>query len=169
MDAEAFERLYETHARRLLSFLVYQTGDHSLAEDLVADTFERVLRSRRPFDPRRARETTWLFAIALNLLRDHGRRKNVEGRALQQLSDDITSRAGQTPIEQLDSHDAVVRALGRLTEDERRAVALRYGADLPMADIAALMGQPRKSVEGRIYRSLEKLRNELGAEDRRRS
>jgi len=41
-----FERLYEEHAQNLFGFLVYRTGDRSLAEDILADTFERVLRTR---------------------------------------------------------------------------------------------------------------------------
>jgi RNA polymerase sigma-70 factor (ECF subfamily) len=72
---------------------------------------------------------------------------------------------GHGEMERVDAHDAVVRALGRLSDDERRALALRYGADLPMRNIAALMGQSRKSVEGRIYRALEKLRLELGSDE----
>src|SRR4051794_17447885 len=82
---ESFERLYEDHAEQLLGFLVYRTGDRALAEDLMADTFERVLRARRPFDRRRAKEKTWLYAIAMNLVRDHQRRKGAEGRALERV------------------------------------------------------------------------------------
>ena len=72
-DAD-FERLYEREARSLYSFLAYRTGDASLAEDLLADTFERALRSRKRYDRRRGPAKAWLYAIALNLLRDHARR-----------------------------------------------------------------------------------------------
>ena len=64
----------------LLGFLIYRSGDRALAEDLLADTFERVLTARRPFDRRRASEKTWLYTIALNLLRDHARRAAVGDR-----------------------------------------------------------------------------------------
>src|SRR5687767_12285850 len=47
---EEFERLYASHAQRLFGFLAYRTGDRALAEDLVADTFERVMRGGRRFD-----------------------------------------------------------------------------------------------------------------------
>src|SRR5437764_1291239 len=53
---DRFERLFEEHAEPLLGFLVYRTGNRPLAEDLVAETFERVLRARRRFDPRRGSE-----------------------------------------------------------------------------------------------------------------
>ncbi len=64
MHTADFERLYDEHAPALLAFLVYRAGNRDLAEDLLADTFERVLRARRPFDRRRSSEKTWLYAIA---------------------------------------------------------------------------------------------------------
>jgi DNA-directed RNA polymerase specialized sigma24 family protein len=60
MREEEFERLYEEHAQGLLAFLAYRTGDRALAEDLLADTFERVLRARRRFDPRKGSRKTWV-------------------------------------------------------------------------------------------------------------
>ena len=80
MRDDEFERLYEAEAQGLFGFLAYRTGDRALAEDLLADTFERALRSRRRFDRRRGSAKTWLYAIALNLLRDHARRAAAEGR-----------------------------------------------------------------------------------------
>ena len=86
-DAE-FERLYEEHASSLLSFLAYRTGDRALAEDLLADTFERVLRSRQSFDRARASEKTWIYAIAVNCLRGYHRRRQAEGRAIERAAAD---------------------------------------------------------------------------------
>ena len=86
MRDEAFERLYAEHAQALFGFLSYRTGDRALAEDLLADTFERALRARRRFDRRKASEKTWLYAIALNCLRDHARRRASEGRALERIA-----------------------------------------------------------------------------------
>ena len=53
MRDDEFERLYEAEAQGLFGFLAYRTGDRALAEDLLADTFERALRKRRGFDRRR--------------------------------------------------------------------------------------------------------------------
>src|SRR5437588_3718434 len=85
MRNEDFERLYAQHAKPLLAFLVYRTGDRALAEDLLADTFERVLRSRWRFDPRRSSEKTWLYTIALNLVRDNARRAAAARRAAERV------------------------------------------------------------------------------------
>lgn len=58
MRAEDFDRLYSEHGQALFGFLVYRRGDRVLAEDLVADTFERVLRTRARFDRRKGKEKT---------------------------------------------------------------------------------------------------------------
>jgi RNA polymerase sigma factor (sigma-70 family) len=154
-----FERLYAAHASQLLAFLVYRTGDRALAEDLLADTFERVLRGRGRFDPRRGGEKTWLYAIALNCLRDHARRRSAEQRALEGSAPGADETVATDAVLE---RDVVHRSLGALSADERLAVALRFGADLTMPEIAKLTGEPLTTVEGRIYRALGKLRAELG-------
>src|SRR5436853_6544401 len=86
MREDDFEALYAEHAESLLTFLSYRTGDRRLAEDLTADTFERVLRTRGKFDRRKSSMKTWVYTIALNLLRDHLRRDDVHRRVLERMS-----------------------------------------------------------------------------------
>src|ERR1039457_5003397 len=90
--SSAFERLFESQAEPLFAFLVYRTGDRQLAEDLVADTFERVLRTRARFDPRRGSEKNWIYTIALNLVRDQARRQSVENKAVERVGASETPR-----------------------------------------------------------------------------
>ena len=79
MKDDEFERLYSDEAQGLFAFLAYRTGDRVLAEDLLADAFERALRGK--YNARKGSAKTWLYAIALNVLRDHVRRVAAEGRA----------------------------------------------------------------------------------------
>ncbi len=160
MRLQDFERLYAEHAQALFGFLAYRTGDRALAEDLLGDTFERALRGRRRFDPRRGREKTWLYSIALNCLRDHQRRDKAAGRALERAATPASHGTG-SDLEEVESRDAVARALQCLSPEEREAVALRYGADLTVPEVAALLGEPLQRIEGRVYRALRKLRDEL--------
>src|ERR671914_1505787 len=85
MRDDEFERLYAAEAQGLFGFLAYRTGNRALAEDLLADAFERALRARGRFDRRRGSEKTWLYAIALNVLRDHARRAAARSRAVERL------------------------------------------------------------------------------------
>ena len=160
MREEQFEQLYAEHADALFAFLSYRTGDRVLAEDMLADTFERALRARRRFDPRKASEKTWLYTIALNCLRDNARRRSAEGRALERM----TSGPGPGPpdtLESLADRDLLSRGLAALSEEERDAIALRFGADLTVPEIAKLTGERLTTAEGRVYRALRKLREAM--------
>jgi RNA polymerase sigma-70 factor, ECF subfamily len=160
MRDDEFERLYAQHAPALLGFLVYRTGDRALAEDVLADTFERALRARRRFDPRRGSRKTWIYAIALNRLRDQARRREAESRALERVA--AHPGPGESgSLEEVDRRDELLSGMAGLSTDEREALALRYGADLTVPEIAKLTGEPLTTVEGRVYRGLRKLREQL--------
>jgi RNA polymerase sigma factor (sigma-70 family) len=161
MRSDTFERLFEEHGSRLFSFLAYRTGNRALAEDLLSETFERVLRSRQRFDPRRGSERRWLYTIALNLLRDHARRQSHEDRILQHVGAGSQMESADPALAAVEHRDELYRALAQLSEDEREALALRFGADLKLHEVARVLGEGESAIEGRIYRSLRKLRAEL--------
>jgi RNA polymerase sigma-70 factor (ECF subfamily) len=160
MREDQFEQLYAAEAAGLFSFLAYRTGDRSLAEDLLADAFERALRSRGRFDRRKGSERTWLYSIALNLLRDHARRAAAEGRALERVGGPAET-APDPGMAGVEDRDEVQRALATLAPEEREAIALRFGAELTVPEIAEALREPLTTVEGRVYRALRKLRGEL--------
>jgi RNA polymerase sigma-70 factor (ECF subfamily) len=153
------ERLYKEHAQALFGFLAYRTGDRALAEEVLAETFEKALTARRRFDPAKAGARTWLYAIALNCLRDRWRRGQAESRAVDRLAG--ARRADAGGLDRIEDRDSVARAMGALSDDEREAVALRYGGEMTVPEIAELLDERLTTVEGRVYRALRKLRAEL--------
>jgi len=160
MRDEAFERLYAEHAQALYGFISYRTGDRMVAEDLLADTFERALRAHPRFVRRGASEKAWLYAIALNCVRDFARRRTSESKALERVA--VLASAGSTGgIEEIADRDLVDRSLAILSEEEREAIALRFGAELTVPEIAKLTNERLTTVEGRVYRALRKLREAL--------
>ena len=155
-----FERLFAEHSSPLFGFLVYRTGDRALAEDLLADAFERAFRARRGFDRRKGTEKAWLYTIALNCLRDHGRRAAVEERALERIGGDPD---GRDPLEGAELRDQVGRLLAGLDPEQREVVALRYGADLTVPEIARVLKVPLTTAESRLYRALRQMRDRADA------
>lgn len=156
MKDDEFERLYSEQAQSLFAFLAYRTGDRVLAEDLLADAFERALRAK--YNARKGTAKTWLYAIALNVLRDHVRRVAAEGRAYAKVD---AGDVGADPFAGVEVRDELLRALAGLAAEEREAISLRYGADLTVPEIATVLGVPLTTVEGRVYRALRKLREAL--------
>ena len=156
-----FEQIYREYRERIVAFLVYRTGDRALAEDLLADVFERAFRARDHFDPRRGSLKTWLYAIAVNRLRDHQRRAQVERASLQRVIPTTTTRV-DPPQDAIADRDLVTHALSILNQRDREIIALRFGADLTAPQIAHVTNQPLTTVQGRLLRTLRRLK--LGGE-----
>ncbi len=165
MRAQEFERLFSEHAKPLFAFLVYRCGDRGLAEDVLADTFERALLARRRFDRRKASEKTWLYSIAINRLRDEQRRRNAERRAVERAA--MLLQVAGDDYARIAIRDELRSALALLPGEEREVIALRFGAGLGIPEIARITGKPRTTAEGRLYRGLGRLRDRL-APDRAR-
>jgi RNA polymerase sigma-70 factor (ECF subfamily) len=153
---DEFERVYVEHRERLFAFLVYRTGDRALAEDLLGDVFERAFRARDRFDPRRGSQTTWLYTIAANRLRDHQRRAQVERASLERVMAAETTGV-EPPQDAIADRDRVMQALSVLSQRDREIIALRFGADLTAPQIARVTEQPLTTVEGRLFRALHRL------------
>lgn len=164
MRTQDFERLYSEHAKALFSFLAYRCGDRGLAEDVLADTFERALRARRRFDPRKGSEKTWLYSIAVNRLRDELRRRGAEQRAVER----VAARQGDFAADEyarITMRDELRLALALLPEAEREVIALRFGGGLTVPEIAKVTGERRTTADGRLYRGLRRLRDQLAPTD----
>lgn len=156
-----FERLYEDHAQALFGFLAYRTGDRALAEDVMSEAFERALKARRRYDPGKASAKTWIYSIALNCLRDQQRRQSAEVRAVDRVGGVGEPELSDPGFDRAETRDEVHRALRHLSDEEREVVALRFGGELSAKEMANLLGERETTVEGRLYRALRKLREEL--------
>ena len=102
----------------------------------------------------------FIVAISFNLLRDNARRQKAETRALERIPQETPD--SPDALAAVEHRDEVQRAMTVLSDEEREAIALRFGGDLTVPEIAKLLKQPLPRVEGRVYRSLRKLRDALG-------
>jgi RNA polymerase sigma-70 factor, ECF subfamily len=142
--------------------LSYRVNTLEDAEDLTQQTFERALRAWDRFDSRRAPVSTWLLAIARNLLIDHYRAKGSGGSdvALDTLEpSELGTTNGARPAIGLEPE--LARALAGLSQRDREVVALRYGGELTGPEIVDLTGLTLANVQQILSRSLRRLRAAL--------
>ena len=160
MRDDEFERLYEAEAQGLFGFLAYRTGDRALAEDLLADTFERALRSRRRLrpPPRLGQDVAVRDRAEPAARQRAARRRPRGGRSSAPGRRRPARRTSATPSSTATSSSA---RSPTLSPEEREAIALRFGAELTVPEIAEALREPLTTVEGRVYRALRKLRGEL--------
>ncbi len=141
------------------------------AEELTQQAFERALRAWDRFDPRRASQTTWLLAIARNLLIDHYRAAGAQAPSVPLHDVDPGELPSAEARPQVGIDPALASALGALSDREREILALRYGGELTGPEIAQLMDLSLANVQQITSRALRRLRSALDRESvsRRRS
>jgi len=127
-------------------------GDRSLAEDLAQDVYTAALVRARDGDAT-VLVLPWLLAVARNKLVDHFRRVERERRKLALVELDVSgSRA--------DRDGWLIARLGSLPPLQRAAIALRYVDDLPVGEVARVLGKSHKATESLLSRAREALRRE---------
>ncbi len=150
-DDGALAALYRRWERPLHAFLSRYTGGRDV-DDLVQETWLRVVRAATRFDSRR-RASTWIFQIALNLARDWHRRPPAEPADPARLADVVAPDA----LASVDAGIDVARLLAGLPEAQRAVVVLRHFHDLGEEDIAAILAVPRGTVKSRLHTAMARL------------
>jgi len=144
--------------RRVYSYVAYRVGDGPDAEDLTSETFERALRYRNSYDPKKGEPVAWLLGIA---------KRCVDGRGprIELASESADEATGGDLEEETIRRLTVARAVSTLDERDRELIALRYGADLTARQIAELLGARTNAIEVALHRALGRLRVTFGDED----
>jgi RNA polymerase sigma-70 factor (ECF subfamily) len=154
-DPEAPRDLVERYYAELYRYAFSVLRDGRAAEDAVQDAFERALGAlgRYPEGRLRAmRLRPWLYRIALNVARNHLRRRR------EILVEEVFDLAGAGSDEGREDIMDVLAALGSLPERQRVAVTLRYLQDLPYAEISTVTGWPEGTAKTLVRRGLARLR-----------
>ena len=176
-DVALLHALVVEYQFRLVRYLIYLLGRRDSVDDLVQETWLRVLERGRSYDGH-SRFEPWLFAIARNLTIDHLRQRRIF--SLDSNDDASDSHASHSPEQDrkplsLASHDPSPFELAARTEDAQRlahtletlepiyreALVLRFQEDLSLQEIATVIGVPLTTVSSRIYRGLAALRAQL--------
>ena len=159
-DPAALAGLVERHSARVHAYLVRYTRSREDADDLLQETWIRVARSARRFDPAR-RFRTWLYGIATNLGRDLFRRRGSRARGLL----DAAAQAQATPPPEagIAERRELRERIAKLPERMREVVLLRYFEGMNEAEMSAALGIARGTVKSRLHSALGRLREGYGA------
>ena len=156
-----FTDAYEEQFWNVYGFHGYRLRSPAETEDLTQETFERALKAWHRFDPARGELRTWLLAIARNVYIDHRRRQQARPRTVAVEADDPRLDPAAPPEAGIVLDPEVAEALKRLSRREREAIALRFGGDLPVKDIAEVLGVSVANAQQILSRALRRLRSIL--------
>jgi RNA polymerase sigma-70 factor, ECF subfamily len=162
---ERFGKLIEAFDKPIYNLALRMTGSTADAADLTQEIFVRAWIHLDRYDPRRPFHT-WLYTLAINLIRNHLRRSKKIRTAMDDPGRPRPERAGTPgpapdPAEALADKQAEhrIRAmLLRLPADQREALLLRFFSDLRYGEMADVLGVSQSAAKMRVSRGLERLR-----------
>ena len=144
--------------RRVYSYAAYRLGDGPDAEDATSETMLRAVRYRQSYDASVGTEQAWLLGIARRVVGEQLEARRAAGR-IPELAAIADFDEAAAAVERV----ALREALAALAQDERDLLALRYGADLAVKDVALILGERTNAVEVALHRVVAKLRAQLSA------
>ena len=153
-----FGELVERESRGLVAAVAVIVGDRHRAEEIVQDAFERCYRRWRRVS-QLDRPGAWVRRVAINAAISATRRTASERRAVERLN----ARNAPGPSSRPDPLDAlddagIWTAVRALPGDQAAAIALRYGADLSIEEVAATLLVSASAAKSLLHRGRQALR-----------
>jgi RNA polymerase sigma-70 factor (ECF subfamily) len=164
-DQNAFGKLYDQSAGRVLGLVRRLLKDHAQSEEVTQEIFLEVWQNAKRYDPAKGSATTWILTMAHRRAIDRIRssqstrdRDTKIGLRDMETEYDSVSESVEIKVE----HERVGQALQRLTELQRQAVTLAYYGGYSHSEVAEMLKVPIGTVKTRLRDGMIRLRDELG-------
>lgn len=152
------ERLMNDYGDTILRMCFLYLKDYQLAEDATQETFIKALTSYEKFK-HRSSEKTWLTRIAINCCKNVMRTHWF--RMIKKDIEEHQHQCSEYVIEDLIEKDGISNAIMKLELDDRKIIILYYYQELPIKDIASVIGISENTANQRLFRARKKLKKYL--------
>jgi RNA polymerase sigma-70 factor, ECF subfamily len=157
-DRQAYAMLVDAYKSPIYNLAYRMTGSSDDADDLTQETFIRAYQYLWRYDMHR-KFFTWLYTLALNLIRSHLRKKNKYNKSSEELSAHLLSDKNPSPETELMETQEMGVYLLLLEEESRALLIMKYMQELSFEEIAQITGKSLSGVKMSVYRGLEKLKD----------
>ena len=158
-DLDRLSLLFERYKRPLYGFFYGMNRDQELSEDLVQNTFLRILKYRHLFRGE-GDFKTWMFHIARNVSHDHFRKNKIKNKeSLENWEERLGHDENRfTEIRQVEEKEMLSMAMERLSEEKREVLLLSKYQEKKYKEIGEILGCSEGAVKVKVFRALEELR-----------
>lgn len=165
-DPNALAEIYRQYGATTFGYLVRVLHDRGAAEDVQQQVYTELWRRAGEFDPERAGLLTWTMTITRSRAIDYLRRRVPEPRDPDVAARTIEAGQGvEAESDALADRWRMAHYLGRLPEDERVLLRLRFYEELSQTEIAERTGVALGTVKARMVRGLRRLREMIETEE----
>lgn len=156
-NIESASILYDRYSKRLYNYFVKISFDRDLSNDLLQNTFLRMIKYRKSFQSGRAFQS-WIFRIARNVYTDEVSKRKIVGSDYTNISDLQTASGENESSEQEQKEKNLLLAMQKLTAEEREILVLSRFQDMKYEQIATLLNLTVSAVKVKVHRAIKKLR-----------
>ena len=163
-DQMALTQLYEENFDRIYRYVVLKIGDMTEAEDITQQVFLNALKSISSFKWKKGTPfSAWLYRIAHNQIVDYFRKKSK--RATVPLDESLASGNDdpRLSLERDMDIEQLVAATRGLTKAQQEVISLRFTGELPIAQVAKIMGKSEGAIKALQHSAIVALRKALSA------
>jgi RNA polymerase sigma-70 factor, ECF subfamily len=164
LDERALTQIYEALSPALYRYAYRLLGNAADAEDIVAETFHRLLSALRHGNGPRQHLSAYLYRIAHNLITDRYRRRPLPDLPFDEALETSGTDSPEISVPIRIAQERVRVALWELTPDQRLVITLKYFEGFSNEEIAVALGKPIGAVKSLQHRGLETLRRVLESE-----
>lgn len=147
LDEDALAQIHEMYYDSIYRYISFRIADQRTAEDLTSEVFTRFLSAIRERSAPQNTIRGWLYGAASNVVKEQYRKQKREKYV--PLDERVASQ-GDSPERRLDARLTKERlrdALGELTEDQQSVLALRFGYNMPIREVAQTVNKSEGSVK----------------------
>lgn len=165
LDPDTLAAIHDHYYPLIYRYIAARIDDPVTAEDLTSEVFTRLLSALRD---RQAPANTlqgWLYGVASRVVMDHHRKQYRAPNT--ELHDTLVTGEGN-PVEVLEAamtREALQTALAELTQEQQQVIALRFGSDMPIRDVADLLGKTEGAVKQLQARAIAALARRLTGDE----
>ena len=157
-DREAFARLYEEYFDKIYRYIALKTGNRVEAEDMTQQVFIKALNSISSYKWKGSPFSAWLFRIAHNQMVDYLRKKTRQATVSLDESSVAARDNPQTTTEKKMNIEQLAIATRELTAAQQEVILLRFSGELPIAQVASIMGKSEGAVKALQHSAIVALR-----------
>lgn len=156
-DLDQMGPIFERHHQKLYNLFLWQTGVHTVSEDLVQEVFWRMIRSRKTYKGE-GKFTTWMYSIARSARMDYYRKNRRKMASLHDLPEIATDQPSQEDQAVQNSDHALLRkAMMRLTDDKREVLVMSRFHFMNYREIAGVLKCSVGTIKSRVFWALRDL------------
>lgn len=157
LDNDALAEIHNAYYTAIHRYISLRIGDEQTVEDLTSEVFMRFLNALRDKSAPRNTLRGWLFGVASRVVKEQYRQQKRTRH--DELNESLPSR-GQLPEQEVSQRllrQRLMQVMDRLTEEQRDVLALRFGFEMPIREVAETMGKSEAAVKMLQARALTTL------------